>query len=140
MDTPLSFDDETPSGDEGPGKAPRFGLGEAKEGGGDIPILRAKRHIRSPMGWYEPDCDTSIRAARLQLPLNSQRHPSTGSPISATNACVQYAVEKVAFRGHRSAGLEVRAITKVAIALVSTTMIDERGRPMTEGSCPISGR
>jgi hypothetical protein len=42
MDTPLSFDDETPSGDEGPGKAPMSGLGEAKEGGGDIPILRAK--------------------------------------------------------------------------------------------------
>jgi len=48
MDTPLSFDDETPGG--GPGTAPMSDLGETKKGGGDIPILRTKRHIRTPNG------------------------------------------------------------------------------------------
>src|SRR6266545_4627904 len=55
---------------------------------GDIPFLRTKRHIRSPMDWHEPDCDTSIVAPRLQLPPAPQRHPSTGIPIGATSACI----------------------------------------------------
>lgn len=51
-------------------------------------LLRTKRHIRSPMDWHEPDCDTSIVAPRLQLPPAPQRHPSTGIPIGATSACI----------------------------------------------------
>jgi hypothetical protein len=51
MDTPLFLEDDT-SGEHtsGSDSDPQPSLGGPKKGGGDIPILRAKRHIRSPRG------------------------------------------------------------------------------------------